>query len=155
MVLLIEDPNVFNFNTNMACWLQPEIAALVTFNIGIQRNIKGGLFVSVDYFGTSTLMSLLNHDVNYVGAANTFNATARKPPSTTLQAWAQRTSMPRKGMFTTAPGGRTIATLPAKAWAVANGLYVQTIVPTTASHLRARTRIRPDHAQRHDRPLRL
>jgi hypothetical protein len=83
-----EDPNVINFNTQYGL-LAPnlKLPRSVTFNIGIQRNLKGSLFVSVDYIRSVNTHSLLNHDVNYVGAANTFDATAAQGAiNATLQA---------------------------------------------------------------------
>jgi len=128
-----EDPNVFNFNTQYGL-LAPnlKLPRSVTFNIGIQRNIKGGLFVSVDYIRNVNTHSLLNHDVNYVGAANTFNATAAQAAiNATLQACgATNIDAAIKDCSQLHPGGATIADFAGKGLgSPANGLYVQTIVP--------------------------
>ena len=72
-----DDPNVFDKNTGFGL-LTPhlQLPRAVAMNIGIQRQFKKTILVSVDYLRNVTTHTLLNHDVNDVGAANTFNTTA-------------------------------------------------------------------------------
>jgi hypothetical protein len=72
-----DDPNVFDKNTLFGI-LTPhlQLPRAVTMNIGVQRQIKKTIFVSVDYLRNVTTHALLNHDVNDVGATNTFDAAA-------------------------------------------------------------------------------
>jgi hypothetical protein len=48
----------------------------VQMNVGIQREIRHGLVVSADFLRNVTTHSLLDVDVNHVGSAKYFNATA-------------------------------------------------------------------------------
>jgi hypothetical protein len=82
-----DDPNVFNKNTLFGI-LTPnlKLPRSVAMNVGVQRQFKKSLLVSVDYLRNVTTHSLINHDVNNVGAANTLNATAAQTAvATTLQ----------------------------------------------------------------------
>ncbi len=81
-----DDPNVFDKNTLYGV-LAPNLKMPRAFstNVGIQRQLKKSLFVSVDYLRNVTTHSLMNYDVNTVGAADTFNlAAAQTAISTTL-----------------------------------------------------------------------
>ena len=46
------------------------------FNVGVQRNLTGSLFLSVDYIRNVNTHSVLNRDVNFVGAASTLDPVA-------------------------------------------------------------------------------
>lgn len=72
-----DDPNVFDKNTLFGI-LAPnlKLPRAVAMNFGVQRQIKRSIFVSVDYLRNVTTHALLNHDVNNVGAANTFDKAA-------------------------------------------------------------------------------
>lgn len=82
-----DDPNVFDKNTLFGI-LAPhlKLPRSVAMNIGVQRQFKKSIVVSIDYLRNVTTHSLINHDVNDVGAANTFNLTAAQSVvATTLQ----------------------------------------------------------------------
>jgi Carboxypeptidase regulatory-like domain len=72
-----DDPNVFNQNTLFGV-LNPNLnlPRSVAFNIGVQHNLTGSLFISADYIRNVNTHSLLNYDISHVGAANSFSATA-------------------------------------------------------------------------------
>lgn len=74
-----DDPNVFNRNTLFGV-LQPKLQLPRAFamNVGVQRQLKKSIFVSVDYLRNVTTHSLLNYDVNAVGAAKTLDVNAAK-----------------------------------------------------------------------------
>ncbi len=71
------DPNVYDLNTLFGV-LAPnlKLPRSVSMNLGIQRQIKPSLFVSVDYLRNVTTHSLMNYDINQVGAVSTFNPAA-------------------------------------------------------------------------------
>ncbi len=71
------DPNVFDLNTLFGV-LAPnlKLPRSVSMNLGVQRQLKPSLFVSVDYLRNVTTHSLMNYDINQVGAVNTFNVAA-------------------------------------------------------------------------------
>jgi hypothetical protein len=82
-----DDPNVFDKNTLFGV-LTPnlKLPRAVAFNFGVQRQLKKSLFISVDYVRNVTTHSLINHDVNDVGAASTLSAVAAQAAiNTTLQ----------------------------------------------------------------------
>ncbi len=72
-----DDPNGFNRNTLFGV-LAPnlQIPRSVEINFGVQRQIRKSLFVSVDYLRNVNTHSIMNHDVNFLGAARTFNKAA-------------------------------------------------------------------------------
>jgi Carboxypeptidase regulatory-like domain len=81
-----DDPNVFDKNTLFGV-LTPhlQLPRAVVMNIGVQRELKKGIFVSVDYLRNVTTHTLMNHDVNDVGAASTLDmAAAQTAIATTL-----------------------------------------------------------------------
>ncbi len=81
-----DDPNVFDKNTLFGI-LTPhlQLPRAVAINIGVQHQLRKTIFVSVDYLRNVTTHSLLNHDVNDVGAASTFDPIAAATAvSTTL-----------------------------------------------------------------------
>ncbi len=130
-----EDPNVFNFNTQYGL-LAPnlKLPRSVSFNIGVQRTFRN-LFFSVDYIRNVNTHSLLNHDVNYVGAANTFDSGAAQAAiNATLQACGVGSI---DAAIADCPGihpgaGATIADFAGNGLgSPANGLYVQTIPPNS------------------------
>ena len=69
-----QDPNVFNFNTLFGV-LSPNVKLprSLAFNLGFQRQMTKSFFLSVDYIRNVNTHSVLNHDANFVGAANTLN----------------------------------------------------------------------------------
>jgi len=71
------DPNVFDLNTLYGV-LAPnlKLPRSVSMNFGVQRQLKNSLFVSIDYLRNVTTHSLMNYDVNQVGAASTLNRAA-------------------------------------------------------------------------------
>jgi hypothetical protein len=71
------DPNVFNLNTLYGV-LTPnlKLPRSVSLNFGVQRQLKNSLFVSVDYIRNVTTHSLMNYDVNQIGAASSLNTAA-------------------------------------------------------------------------------
>ncbi len=71
------DPNVFGLNTLLGV-LAPnlELPRSVSVNFGIQRQLKPSLFLSVDYVRNITTHSLMNYDINQVGAVRTLNVAA-------------------------------------------------------------------------------
>ncbi|HET7207003.1 MAG TPA: TonB-dependent receptor [Terriglobales bacterium] len=71
------DPNVFDLNTLFGV-LAPnlKLPRSISMNFGVQRQVKPSLFISVDYLRNVTTHSLMNYDVNQVGAANSLNVTA-------------------------------------------------------------------------------
>jgi hypothetical protein len=82
-----DDPNVFGKNTLFGI-LTPhlQLPRSLAMNIGVQHQFKKSILVSVDYIRNITTHSLINHDVNNIGAANTFNSTAAQSAvATTLQ----------------------------------------------------------------------
>jgi len=82
-----DDPNVFDKNTLFGI-LTPhlQLPRSVAMNAGVQHQFKKTILVSVDYLRNVTTHSLMNHDVNDVGAANTFDAAAAQTAvATTLQ----------------------------------------------------------------------
>jgi carboxypeptidase family protein len=72
-----DDPNVFNRNTLFGV-LNPnlKLPRSVSFNIGVQHNLSGSVFISADYIRNVNTHSLLNYDINHIGAADTFNPSA-------------------------------------------------------------------------------
>jgi Carboxypeptidase regulatory-like domain len=72
-----DDPNVFDKNTLFGV-LTPhlQLPRAVAINVGIQRQLKKTIFVSVDYLRNVTTHTLMNHDVNDVGAASTLDTGA-------------------------------------------------------------------------------
>jgi hypothetical protein len=74
-----EDPNGFDFSTGIGV-LPPTFKTprSLGLNVGIQRQLGKATFVSVDYLRNVNTHSFLNHDVNLVGATETFNSTAAK-----------------------------------------------------------------------------
>jgi hypothetical protein len=72
-----DDPKVFDKNTLFGM-LTPhlQLPRAVAMNFGVQHEFNHHVFVSVDYLRNITTHSLLNHDVNDIGAANTFDETA-------------------------------------------------------------------------------
>jgi len=72
-----DDPNVFDKNTLFGI-LTPhlKLPRAVAMNVGVQHQFTKTIFVSVDYLRNVTTHSLLNHDVNDVGATNTFDPVA-------------------------------------------------------------------------------
>jgi len=71
------DPNGFDLNT-FGGLLDPKYRTPYStqVNVGIQRQIGKGLFVSADFLHNANVHSPLAHDVNLVGAASTFNRPA-------------------------------------------------------------------------------
>ena len=71
------DPNVYDKNTLFGI-LAPnlQLPRSVAMNVGVQRQFKKSILVSVDYLRNVTTHTLLNHDVNNIGAANTFDPAA-------------------------------------------------------------------------------
>ena len=73
------DPNVFDLNTLFGA-LAPNIKMprSFSFNVGVQRQLTSNLFLSIDYIRNVNTHSLINYDVNEVGAASTLNVAAAK-----------------------------------------------------------------------------
>jgi hypothetical protein len=71
------DPSIFDLNTLFGV-LAPnlKLPRSVSMNFGVQRQLKPSLFVSVDYLRNVTTHSLMNYDINQVGAANTLDVAA-------------------------------------------------------------------------------
>lgn len=71
------DPNVFDFNSFNSI-LDPNYHTPYStqLNVGIQRQIRGSLFVSVDFLHNTNVHSALSHDVNLVGSTQTLNVAA-------------------------------------------------------------------------------
>jgi hypothetical protein len=131
------DPNNYDFNTLFGV-LTPhlKLPRSASFNLGVQRQLKGSLFLSVDYIRNVNTHSLLNYDVNAVGAANTFDAGAASAAiNATLAACgagsidAAIASCP--GLYPSG-GGASITDFAANGLgSPANGLYVQFISPNS------------------------
>ncbi|MBV9481052.1 MAG: TonB-dependent receptor [Acidobacteria bacterium] len=80
------DPTVFDRNTLFGV-LAPnlKLPRSVSMNFGVQRQVKPSLFISLDYLRNVTTHSLMNYDINEVGAARTLNvAAAQAAIATTL-----------------------------------------------------------------------
>ncbi|MBV8475875.1 MAG: TonB-dependent receptor [Acidobacteria bacterium] len=80
------DPTVFDRNTLFGV-LAPnlKLPRSVSMNFGVQRQVKPSLFISLDYLRNVTTHSLMNYDINEVGAAKTLNvAAAQAAIATTL-----------------------------------------------------------------------
>ena len=71
------DPNVFDLNTLFGV-LAPNLKMPRSFsvNFGVQRQLTPSLFLSIDYIRNVNTHSLMNYDVNDVGAASTLNVAA-------------------------------------------------------------------------------
>jgi len=78
------DPSIFDLNTLFGV-LAPnlKLPRSVSMNFGVQRQLKPSLFVSVDYLRNVTTHSLMNYDINHVGAADTLDVAAAQAAVTT------------------------------------------------------------------------
>jgi hypothetical protein len=131
------DGNVFDLNTSYGV-LAPnlKLPRSVSMNFGIQRQITPTLFFSIDYLRNVNTHSLMNYDVNEVGAASTLNSAA-----------AQNAIATTTGQFGCAgadaincaiAGGATIQNFSANGLgSPANGQLVQFVAPTPAGHVPA------------------
>jgi hypothetical protein len=128
-----QDPNVYNFNTLYGV-LTPnlKLPRSVAFNVGVQRQLTGTLFLSVDYIRNVNTHSLLNRDVNETGAASTLDTTAAANAiAATLQACgAASIDGAIANCSALHPGGATIADFAHFGLgSPASGLYVQSVSP--------------------------
>ncbi|HMK22405.1 MAG TPA: TonB-dependent receptor [Terriglobales bacterium] len=128
-----QDPNVYNFNTLYGV-LTPnlKLPRSVSFNIGVQRQLTNSLFLSVDYIRNVNTHSLLNRDVNQVGAASTLDKVAAQSAiDATLQACgAANIDAAIADCSALHPGGATIEDFGANGLgSPASGLYVQFVNP--------------------------
>lgn len=126
------DPNVFNLNTVFGV-LNPnlKLPRSASFNIGVQRQLKDNLFLSVDYIRNVTTHSLMNYDVNHVGAANTLNTAAAQTAINTTagQFGCQAAASPIDCSIT---AGATIKNFAGNGLgSPANGLLTQVIAPNS------------------------
>jgi hypothetical protein len=132
------DPTVFDFNTLFGI-LAPNLRLprSASFNVGVQRKLKGSLFLSVDYIRNVNTHSLLNYDVNAVGAASTFNRSAAAAAIKATLAACGVANV--DAAIASCPGlhpgsGATIKDFAANGLgSPANGLYVQFISPNNGS----------------------
>jgi hypothetical protein len=130
-----QDPNVFNFNTFFGV-LTPnlKLPRSASFNIGVQRQITNTLFIGVDYIRNVNTHSLLNRDVNEVGAASTLSTSAAQTAiAATLQACgAASIDAAIADCSALHPGGATIADFAHNGLgSPASGLYVQSVSPNS------------------------
>ena len=132
-----QDPNVFNFNTLYGV-LTPNVKLprSVSFNIGVQRQLTNTLFFSVDYIRNVNTHSLLNRDINEVGAVSTFDKNAAQAAITTTLQTCNVSSIDQaitSGQCPASDGSVHTATIADFAGnglgSPASGLYVQSIGP--------------------------
>jgi len=134
------DPNGYNFNTLFGV-LQPnlKLPRSVSFNIGVQRQLTNSLFLSVDYIRNVNTHSLLNRDVNEVGAVSTFNQAAANNAITNTLSLCNRSTIDDAIANGCAPTAQpvhptTIADFAGNGLgSPASGLYVQFVTPGTPS----------------------
>jgi hypothetical protein len=128
-----QDPNVYNFNTGFGL-LTPnlKLPRSVAFNIGVQRQLANTFFVAIDYIRNVNTHSLLNREVNFVGAARTLNiANAQAAIAATLAACGVSSIDAAIASCAADPTGHaTIADFGANGLgSPASGLYDQFIAP--------------------------
>jgi Carboxypeptidase regulatory-like domain len=120
------DPNVFNFNTIEGV-LAPNLKIPRSFslNIGVQRQLTPTLFLSVDYIRNVNTHSLVNYDVNDVGAASTLNV-----PAANAAIAATESQFGCANIQCTIANGATIQSFSANGLgSPANGELVQSVPP--------------------------
>ena len=123
------DPNVFDLNTLFGV-LAPNIKMPRSFsiNFGVQRQLTPSLFLSVDYIRNVNTHSLMNYDVNDVGAASTLNVDAANAAIT-----ATENQLGCADIQCTISKGATIQDFAANGLgSPANGELVQFVAPTAA-----------------------
>jgi len=83
----IIDPNVFGFNS-FGGLMDPQYHTPYStqVNFGVQQQLTNTLFLSVDYVHNTNIHSVLVHDVNLVGAANTLSVAAAQTAIATTEA---------------------------------------------------------------------
>ena len=134
-----QDPNVFNFNTGFGVLSSNlKLPRSASFNFGFQRQLRKSLFISADYIRNVNTHSLLNRDVNNVGAANTLNVSAAQNAIANTLAACGANSIDAAIAFCPTSvhpaGGASIADFGAQGLgSPANGLYNQFITPGTGA----------------------
>ncbi|MDP9162126.1 MAG: hypothetical protein M3O09_18115, partial [Acidobacteriota bacterium] len=130
-----QDPNVFNFNTGFGV-LTPnlKLPRSTAFNLGFQRQLTKSIFISADYIRNVNTHSVLNHDVNNVGAASTLNVPSAQAAIAATLAQCGANSIDAAIASCPTPahpqGGATIADFGANGLgSPASGLYSQFIAP--------------------------
>ena len=121
------DPNVFDLNTLFGA-LAPNIKMPRSFsvNFGVQRQITPSLFLSIDYIRNVNTHSLMNYDVNDVGAASTLNVAAANAAIN-----ATESQFGCANILCTITSGATIQDFAANGLgSPSNGELVQFVVPT-------------------------
>ena len=127
------DVNVFDSNTFFGV-LAPnlKIPRSVSMNFGIQRQITPTLFLSIDFLRNVNTHSLMNYDVNHVGAANTLNMAAAQNAIAATTSQFQCGSGGAAAINCAIFKGATIQSFSANGLgSPANGQFVQFVAPTT------------------------
>jgi hypothetical protein len=134
------DPNGYDFNTFFGV-LTPnlKLPRSASFNLGVQRQLTNTLFLSVDYIRNVNTHSLLNRDVNEVGAASTFDRNAAQAAITQTLSFCNRTSVDDAIQNGCKPTGKPVHATTIEDFSQnglgspASGLYVQFVGPNNAT----------------------
>jgi hypothetical protein len=110
-----------------------KIPRSVAMNFGIQRQVTSTLFISIDYLRNVNTHSLMNYDVNHVGAASTLNTVAAQTAIATTTSAFGCSGAGAAAIDCAITKGATIKSFSAHGLgSPANGQLVQFVAPTSA-----------------------